>query len=285
MTIYTCAECGIETKGHSNFCRSCSVKLSWKDDEDRKNKLSQRFINDNPGTGRPKGSKNRNPYPKGVTRNVSENHGSWNRNPKKIASQVNTWAEKSSDEIDVMLEKQIKTKIENGTMIDTRYYQGKFKPKNPEKYKGNIDAIVYRSSWELAVLKWLDNNNSVIKYSSEEVVIPYFYEVDKKMHRYFVDFLITFDTGKTFIVEVKPHKETEPPKRPDKSKRYISEAMTYVKNQNKWNAAEKYAKDNGYTFMIWTEKELTKMGILPKQSEKQLKPLKPLKPFRKKKKK
>lgn len=164
-------------------------------------------------------------------------------------------------------------------------YSGKYKPKNRAKYKGDPDNIVFRSMWERYCFVWLDNNPDIVSWSSEETVIPYFYEVTKRYHRYFVDLKFTTTEGKTFIVEVKPHKETEPPKRPDKSKRYISEAMTYVKNQNKWNAAERYAKDNGYTFMIWTEKELTKMGILPKQSEKQLKPLKPLKPFRKKKKK
>ena len=27
-------------------------------------------------------------------------------------------------------------------------YKGKFKPKNPSKYKGDIKEIVYRSSWK-----------------------------------------------------------------------------------------------------------------------------------------
>ena len=86
------------------------------------------------------------------------------------------------------------------------------------------------------------------------------------------------------LVEIKPEKETMPPKRPDKTKRYINEAMTYVKNMNKWEAAEQYAKDRKWSFVIWTERTLTEMGIMPKQSKKGgLKPLKPLKPFKKKK--
>ena len=164
------------------------------------------------------------------------------------------------------------------------YYQGKFKPKNKSKYSGDVDNIIYRSSWELAVLKWCDETASVVKYSSEEVVIPYRWDVDKRMHRYFMDFKITFDNGKTLLVEVKPDKETRPPKRPDKSKRYINEAMTYVKNQNKWDAAETYAKDRGWEFQVWTEKTLTQMGLLKTQTTKGgIKPLKPLKPMRKKK--
>ena len=69
-------------------------------------------------------------------------------------------------------------------------------------------------------------------------------------------------------------------KRPDKSKRYIGEAMTYVKNMNKWEAANNFAKDRGWEFQIWTEETLYSMKILKK-----LKPLKPLKPYRKKRKK
>ena len=164
-------------------------------------------------------------------------------------------------------------------------YSGKYKPKNPSKYKGDPNNVVFRSMWERHCFVWLDENSDIVSWSSEEVIIPYFYEVDKRYHRYFVDLKFTTSKGETFIVEVKPHKETEPPKRPDKSKRYLNEAMTFVKNQNKWKAAETFAKDNGWKFIIWTEKELTKMGILPKQSDKALKPLKPLKPFRKKKKK
>ena len=140
--------------------------------------------------------------------------------------------------------------------------------------------MVYRSSWEKACFVWCDRNPKVVKWSSEEVVVPYRWDIDKKMHRYFVDLKITFEDNKTILVEIKPDKETAPPKRPDKSKRYIGEAMTYVKNMNKWEAANNFAKDRGWEFQIWTEDTLHSMGIMKK-----LKPLKPLKPYKKKKKK
>ena len=159
-------------------------------------------------------------------------------------------------------------------------YSGRYKVKNRKKYKGDPDKVVFRSMWERYCFRWCDESSEVKYWSSEEVVIPYFYDVDKKYHRYFMDLKITFTNGKTILVEIKPEKETLPPKRPDKSKRYINEAMTYVKNMNKWEAASKFAKDNNWGFQIWTEKTLTKMGIMPKQ----IKPLKPLKPIRKKKK-
>lgn len=159
-------------------------------------------------------------------------------------------------------------------------YSGKYKIKNHNKYEGDPDKVTYRSSWEKACFVWCDSNPDVVKWSSEEVVVPYKWDIDKKMHRYFVDLKVTFKNKKTILIEIKPDKETAPPKRPDRSKRYIGEAMTYVKNMNKWEAANNFAKDRGWEFQIWTEETLYSMGILKK-----LKALKPLKPYRKKRKK
>lgn len=163
-------------------------------------------------------------------------------------------------------------------------YSGKYKVKNIRKYRGNPDKVVYRSHWEKMVFLWCDKHDEITEWSSEETVVPYYYEVDKRYHRYFVDLKIKFNTGEVILVEIKPAKETEPPKRPDKSKRYINEAMTYVKNMNKWEAADTFAKDRGWKFQIWTENTLQSMGIMAKMSNK-LKPLKPLKPYRKRSKK
>lgn len=159
-------------------------------------------------------------------------------------------------------------------------YSGRYRVKNIKKYQGDPDKVTYRSSWEKACFIWCDSNPDVVKWSSEEVVVPYKWDIDKKMHRYFVDLKVTFQNNKTILVEIKPDKETAPPKRPDKSKRYIGEAMTYVKNMNKWEAANSFAKDRGWEFQIWTEETLYSMGIMKK-----LKQLKPLKPYKKKRKK
>jgi hypothetical protein len=156
-------------------------------------------------------------------------------------------------------------------------YSGKYKVKNRSKYKGDADKVVYRSSWERHAFEWCDNNPDVKGWCSEEVVIPYRWDVDKRMHRYFMDLKIIYKTGRTVLVEIKPDKETRPPKRPDKTKRYITEATTYVKNMNKWEAASAFAKDRGWAFEIWTEHVLEKMGIMSKAKKTGLKPLKPLK--------
>jgi|TARA_R110000744_G_scaffold126387_1_gene232671 hypothetical protein len=157
-------------------------------------------------------------------------------------------------------------------------YKGKFKPKNTKKYEGDPTTIIYRSLWERQCFRWCDDNKDVKSWSSEEVVIPYLYEVDKKYHRYYMDLKITYNNGKTVLVEVKPDAQTRPPTGQRRTKRYITEGYTYVKNMNKWGAAMEYALDRGWTFEIWTEKTLSKMGILPKST----KPLKPFKPFKKK---
>ena len=160
-------------------------------------------------------------------------------------------------------------------------YSGRYKVKNRSKYKGDPDKVIFRSMWERHCFKWCDNNPEVKGWSSEETVIPYFYEVDKKYHRYFMDLKIIYKSGKTTLVEIKPDKETRPPTfNGRKTKRYITEGMTYVKNMNKWEAAKKYADDNGYGFEIWTENTLKKMGLLP-NPKKTIKPLKPLKPKKK----
>jgi hypothetical protein len=163
-------------------------------------------------------------------------------------------------------------------------YSGRYKVKNPAKYRGDYTNVVYRSLWERNCFYWCENEPTVKEWSSEEVVIPYYYDVDKKYHRYFMDLRITYTDGRTILVEIKPAKETVPPKRPDKSKRYLSEAFTYVKNENKWKAAKVYAKDRGWAFEIWTEHKLQEMGLLPKPIKKLvgIKPLKALRPPKKK---
>ena len=140
-------------------------------------------------------------------------------------------------------------------------YSGKFKVQNPRKYKGDFTNIIYRSLWERQVFKWCDENPNVKQWVSEEIVIPYFYEADKKYHRYYPDIKIVFEE-KTLLVEIKPESQTAPPTGPKRTKRYISEGFTYVKNMNKWQAATNYCKDRGWEFQIWTEKTLMEMGLL-----------------------
>ena len=143
----------------------------------------------------------------------------------------------------------------------TKYHQGRYTPINKDKYKGDITNIIWRSSWELRFLRWCDTNPSVLEYSSEETIIPYRCGTDGKIHRYFCDFRIKVKASngdiRTYLVEVKPYKETLPPKTQDKkTRRYLQESFTYIKNQSKWEAARQYCADRNWHFIIITEKEL-----------------------------
>ena len=96
-------------------------------------------------------------------------------------------------------------------------YKSKYTPENPKKYVGNPDNIVCRSNWERKMCKYLDLNENVIKWASEELSIPYYSFVDNKWHKYYPDFLceIKDKNGKvkTYIIEVKPLKQTKQPEK------------------------------------------------------------------------
>lgn len=139
--------------------------------------------------------------------------------------------------------------------------KGKWYPKNPEKYRGDVNNIVYRSSWEKKMLIWLDLNPSVIEYASEEIQIPYFDPVQNKMRRYFVDLWAIIKTKdgslKKFLIEIKPKQFTMPPPNQNrKTKRYIEEALQYATNKAKWEAAEKVCRENDMQFLLLTEEQI-----------------------------
>ena len=140
-------------------------------------------------------------------------------------------------------------------------YPGYYKPRNPDKYKGDPTNICYRSGWELKVMQRFDADSNVIWWCSEETVIPYRSPIDNRIHRYYVDFtarMKTTDGTKTVLIEVKPAAQCRPPPIMEgkKTKRYISEVMTWGVNSSKWKAAREYCKDRGFEFIIMTEKEL-----------------------------
>lgn len=140
------------------------------------------------------------------------------------------------------------------------YLQGTYKPVFVQKYNGDPTNIVYRSSWELRFMKWADSNPAVVKWSSEETVIPYLCPTDNRVHRYFVDFKIQVRTSegllKSYLIEVKPDSQTRPPTRSKNSKRYMTEVMTWGKNDAKWKAAREYCSNRGMEFVILTEYHL-----------------------------
>lgn len=141
-------------------------------------------------------------------------------------------------------------------------YKGKYRVKNIKKYEGDPTKCIFRSLWERQAFRWLDEHPKVIKWSSEEVIVPYKCKTDGKMHRYYTDLKIKLDDGKTYIIEIKPESQTKEPKvRSRKTKKYINEVLTYVKNQSKWEAAKEYCDNRGWVFQVWTETTLKSFGI------------------------
>ena len=139
----------------------------------------------------------------------------------------------------------------------------KWRPKHPEKYVGDINKIILRSGLEIKFANWCDNQTNIIRYASEEIVIPYL-SPDGKIHRYFCDFWIevkaTDNSIKRYLVEIKPDVQTRAPVLTESlqrnRKRYLTEMMTWLVNSAKWDAARKFCEKNGMEFIIITEKHL-----------------------------
>ena len=103
----------------------------------------------------------------------------------------------------------------------------------------------------------MDANDKIIGWCSECKTIPYTF--NGKQHRYYPDFLVIKEDGTTILVEVKPLKQTKPPKKSKgKSKKsLLYESIMYHKNLAKWEAANNYCKKRNWKFMVMTEKTLT----------------------------
>jgi len=143
----------------------------------------------------------------------------------------------------------------------TKTFKGRYRINNPLKYQGDISAVIYRSLWELRFMKWCDENESILEWGSETVVIPYISPFDKKIHRYFVDFYVKVKNKdnqiQKYLIEIKPEKFTKPPEIPKKkTKKFIDEVLQYGINDAKWKAAFEFCEDRGLKFMILTEKDL-----------------------------
>lgn len=142
---------------------------------------------------------------------------------------------------------------------------GKFHLENPDKYIGNPNNIFYRSQWETVLMRFLDRHPDVIKWGSEELIIPYYHPFKKRMARYFPDFYIKqrSKTGEIeeIIVEVKPYYQTIPPviktlKNGQLSKISKKQVIDWEINKAKWKAAEKFCKKKNWIFIKMTEYDL-----------------------------
>lgn len=141
----------------------------------------------------------------------------------------------------------------------SKFKQGFYKLRNPQKYVGNPNNIVFRSSWEESMCRFLDGNPNVLRWSSEELYIPYRKPTDGQVHRYFPDYWVEYRDrdGKIIqeIIEVKPSDQVFP----NQKKRLTEyDKITYAINVAKWKAATEFCKQRGIKFRILTERQIFK---------------------------
>jgi hypothetical protein len=150
--------------------------------------------------------------------------------------------------------------------INTKKFKnGLFKPKNPQKYIGELNNIIYRSSYEYKFMVYCDMNINILKWSSEPIAIPYISILDNKVHKYFIDFWIE-TKDKKILVEIKPYKQTLKPILKEnynytrkQIENYNYELKEYMLNLSKWKAAKEFAASKNFDFWIITENELKKL--------------------------
>ena len=137
----------------------------------------------------------------------------------------------------------------------SKFAQGIFEVRNPEKYLGNGKPR-YRSGWEMTFMMFCDNNKSVIKWASESIRIPYRHPFTGKVTIYIPDFFIVYQNkyGKTIaeVVEIKPKKQSLIESKVASAR----DKMVVAINHSKWQAANAYCKAQGFSFRVITENEL-----------------------------
>jgi len=141
----------------------------------------------------------------------------------------------------------------------SRFAQGKFALKNPEKYIGGRTPT-YRSSWEFHFMRMCDTNDSITQWASEAVRIPYRNPLSGKHTIYVPDFFLVYvdRTGKQHVelIEVKPSNQAFGEKLGSSK----VNKLHYVVNQAKWQAARAYCKQKGMLFRIVTENDIFHTG-------------------------
>jgi len=135
-----------------------------------------------------------------------------------------------------------------------------FKPKNPQKYAGKSLPIT-RSQWEYKFCNYLDLNDNVLSWLSEEPLIPYLNPNTGTVWKYHPDFLVKVKKGDNIeiqLIEIKPFKQTIPPviTKGKRKATILNEQQTYALNTAKWAAAKDFCQKKGWKFVILTEKEL-----------------------------
>lgn len=141
-----------------------------------------------------------------------------------------------------------------------KFAQGRFDMKNPEKYVG-IKKPLARSSWEFVFMRMLDEHPGIEKWASESIQIPYRDPLTGRQTIYVPDFFIMYiDKNKkkhAELVEVKPANQTLR----EKLGKSLYNQEQYIKNLAKWEAANKWCKQQGIKFRVINESDIFHTGV------------------------
>lgn len=141
------------------------------------------------------------------------------------------------------------------------FNQGYFTPQFPQKYAGP-GPIIYRSSWERKFMIWCDTSEKVVVWSSEPVVIQYWSTPEGRSRDYYPDFYFKAlqhdGSYKEYLVEVKPKAQITKPEPPKKNSKKALEsykflAEQYLKNMDKYRAANEFCANRNWNFIVLTE--------------------------------
>ena len=140
----------------------------------------------------------------------------------------------------------------------SKFAQGAYVVKNKAKYVGK-GIPRYRSGWELAFMRFLDNNDSILQWASESISIPYRNPITGKHSIYVPDFLITYRNRNNQmiaeVIEIKPKKQSVV-----ESKMKANERATVAVNYAKWDSATKWCRKQGLLFRVITEDDMFRNG-------------------------
>lgn len=141
----------------------------------------------------------------------------------------------------------------------SRFAQGKFVPKNPQKYIG-LKTPTYRSSWEWQFMRFCDTNESITQWACEAIKIPYINPLTGKNTIYVPDFFIQYIDAKNKmhveLIEIKPNNQAV---LENVGRSKVRQAQ-YIQNQAKWAAANAWCRQQGIKFRVITENELFHNG-------------------------
>jgi len=145
---------------------------------------------------------------------------------------------------------------------ESPYKQGYYKLVNPQKYIGDPNKIIFRSSWEKRFATYCDHHDRILSWSSEPIQIPYLNPLDGAIKPYNVDFYVRVQTENgysEYLVEIKPARQLQQPQQPSgritekKMISYNNAMKSYLVNLAKFKAAREYAQTRGWEFIVVTE--------------------------------